>query len=238
MPSAEMAAVIEGLMNSAYLEDGDHQGVNFDAALTLTNRVLKRHKLEVALDTANGVARLRAVDGRFVSTAHHPSQAVEKITFAPRVFGIPQSSELQHDLVAVMMPFGTAFSPVYDAIKMACAGAELRCVRADDIWSNSAIIQDIVDLIFVTEIVVVDFAGKNPNVMYETGIAHTLGKHVPVTQSIEHVPFDLQQHRTLVYHPNREGLAKLTDGLAARLLTIKQGHGGLSAAKTPVRPSS
>jgi hypothetical protein len=111
------------------------------------------------------------------------------------------------------------------AIKQACDSAHLRNKRADDIWANSTIIQDIVDLIFVAEIVVVDFTGKNPNVMYETGIAHTLGKHVvPITQSIEHVPFDLQSHRVLQYHPNQEGLTKLTRELTSRLRTITKGH--------------
>lgn len=95
----------------------------------------------------------------------------------------------------------------------------------DDIWANSAIIQDIFDLIFVSSIVVVDFTGKNSNVMYETGIAHTLGKHVvPITQSIDDVPFDLQSHRVLKYLPNSEGLASLQTDLARRLATLVGGH--------------
>ena len=35
---------------------------------------------------------------------------------------------------------------------------------------------------------------------YETGIAHTLGKHViPITQSSDDVPFDLRHHRYILY---------------------------------------
>jgi hypothetical protein len=124
-----------------------------------------------------------------------------------------------------MMPFDAGYKPVYQAIRKACMDADLRCKRADDIWANSTIIQDIFDLIFVAEIVVVDFTGRNSNVMYETGVAHTLGKHVvPITQSIDDVPFDLQSHRVLKYLQNREGLAKLSQDLSARLTTIVQGH--------------
>lgn len=225
VPSPEMTAVIEEVMNLSYFETQDSEDVNFDSALTLMNRVLKQYKLEVAVDNDSYAARLRSVDGHFVSTAHASPETVKKITFAPRVFEVPLSTELQHDLVAIMMPFGAAFSRIHDAIRKSCWDANLRSKRADDIWANSTIIQDIVDLIFVAEIVVVDFSGKNPNVMYETGIAHTLGKHVvPITQSIEHVPFDLQSHRVLQYHPNQEGLSKLTSELAARLLTITRGH--------------
>ncbi|WLD12254.1 hypothetical protein [Planctellipticum variicoloris] len=226
LPSAEMTSVIEEVMNPTYFEASvSVPSVDYDAALKRMNSVLRQYKLEVVLDQSIGVASLRTVDGLFVSTAHQARDVVTKITFAPKVFEIPHSTEVQRGLVAIMMPFDPGFSGIHDAIQNACSLTGLRCRRADDIWANSTIIQDIVDLIFAAEIVVVDFTGKNPNVMYETGIAHTLGKHVvPITQSIEHVPFDLKPHRVLPYHPNREGLAKLTDELALRLKTITQGH--------------
>lgn len=224
-PSDEMIAVIEEVMNPVYFEGIDPQHADYDEALTKMNHVLRQYNLEVWLDDVSGSAKLRSVDGHFVSTAHVAPETVKKITFSPSVFEIPKSTSIQHDLVAVMMPFEAAFTHAYEAIKESCKRASLRCKRADDIWANSVIIQDVFDLIFVAEIVVVDFSGKNPNVMYETGIAHTLGKHVvPITQSLEHVPFDLQSHRVLQYHPNKEGLTKLIGELASRLITITQGH--------------
>jgi hypothetical protein len=85
-------------------------------------------------------------------------------------------------------------------------------------WDESTIIQEIFNLIFRASVVVVDFSQKNPNVMYETGIAHTLGKHVvPITQSIDDVPFDIRHHRVLRYFANNEGLAKLSDDLFKKL---------------------
>ncbi len=94
-------------------------------------------------------------------------------------------------------------------------------MRADDIWLNSTFIQDIFDLIYCSKIVIVDFSTRNPNVMYETGIAHTLGRHVvPITRQIEDVPSDLRHHRALVYLPNKEGLNSLSQGLTVRLSTI------------------
>jgi len=101
-----------------------------------------------------------------------------KITFAPSIFHVPENTMVEADLVALMMPFDAAFNSVHMAISKACASANYRCVRVDDIWEDSVIIQDIFSLIFRSHVVVVDFTGKNPNVMYETGIAHTLGKHV------------------------------------------------------------
>jgi hypothetical protein len=88
---------------------------------------------------------------------------------------------------------------------------------------DSAIIQDIFNLVFRAQIVVVDFTAKNPNVMYETGIAHTLGKTViPISQSMDDVPFDLKHHRVLTYLRNGEGLAALTDALHRRIAYISQ----------------
>jgi hypothetical protein len=151
--------------------------------------------------------------------------AERKITFAPNVFRIPEGS-LEPDLVAVMMPFSPEFKPVYEAMKRACTANFLRCMRVDDMWQDSVIVQDIFSLIFRAQVVVVDFSRKNPNVMYETGIAHTLGKHVvPVAQSIDDVPFDMRHHRTLLYLANGEGLQRLEHDLAAKLNQFRGGGG-------------
>ncbi len=156
--------------------------------------------------------------------------ANRRITFAPHVFKVPDLS-VEADLVAVMMPFGKEFDPVYGAIKLACRMSGLRCLRADDIWEESTIIQDIFNLVFRAQVVLVDFTGKNPNVMYETGIAHTLGKDVlPISQSLGDVPFDMTHHRVLKYLPNKEGLAGLTDALEKKL--DQMGIAG-SASKAP-----
>jgi hypothetical protein len=164
----------------------------------------------------------RYVDEQFPGDSEYVSAkpAERRITFAPNVFTVPEAT-VEPDLAAVMMPFQAEFNPVYKAIRAACADAHLRCFRVDDIWEDSVIVQDVFTLIFRAQVVVVDFSTKNPNVMYETGIAHTLGKHVvPITQSMEDVPFDLHHHRIQRYLPNAEGLAQLRSRLAMRLAQI------------------
>jgi hypothetical protein len=151
------------------------------------------------------------------STYVSAKPAERRITFAPYVFQVPDGY-VELDLVAVMMSFSMEFNCVYEAIKKATLKCHLRCLRADDIWNDTTIVQDIFSLIFHAQVVVVDFTGKNPNVMYETGIAHTLGKHVvPVSQSLEDVPFDMRHHRVLKYLPNAEGLTKFTSDLSVKL---------------------
>ncbi|MEP7137439.1 MAG: hypothetical protein ABI904_21140 [Chloroflexota bacterium] len=143
-----------------------------------------------------------------------------RITFSPYVFQIPETY-VELDLVTVMMPFSMEFNNVYEAIKRATSECRLRCLRADDIWEDTTIVQDIFNLIFRAQVVIVDFSGKNPNVMYETGIAHTLGKHViPISQTLDDVPFDMRHHRVLKYLPNTEGLSKLSSDLSAKLSQV------------------
>jgi hypothetical protein len=137
----------------------------------------------------------------------------------PREFSIPNVA-IDNRSVAVMMPFA-GFDSVYQSIGSACSSAGLTCLRADNIWENSVIIQDIVNLIYRAQIVVVDFSNKNPNVMYETGIAHTLGKTVvPIAQSIQDIPSDMVHHRALIYHNNREGLQTLERELTEKLRNL------------------
>lgn len=143
-----------------------------------------------------------------------------KIVFLPTIFDVPTGS-VNPTLVSVMMPFQSDLSEVYKTIQAAAHELGLSCRRADDIWDHSIVIQDVFSLIFQSQVVICDFTGKNPNVFYEAGIAHTLGKHViPITQSAQDIPFDLQHHRYAKYLNNAEGLEKLKEDLVSRLSTL------------------
>jgi hypothetical protein len=139
----------------------------------------------------------------------------------PTVFQLPEHENIEPTLVSAMMPFDAGFNPVYDAIRRAADGAGLRCRRADDIWENPAVMQDVVSLIDRSRVVVCDCTGRNPNVFYEAGIAHTLGREVIlITQGEHDIPFDLRHLRYVRYLNNGEGLTALTAALQGRMQTI------------------
>lgn len=141
----------------------------------------------------------------------------------PRVFSVP-SATVSEDSVAVMMPFEEEFRSVYETIQQACSETGLRCRRADDVWLESTIIQEVFNLIFKSSFVIADLTGRNANVMYETGIAHTLGRDVvPIAQNVQSVPFDLTHHRVLEYLPNEQGLRELKENLQGRLRVLSSG---------------
>jgi hypothetical protein len=102
------------------------------------------------------------------------------------------------------MPFSSVndIQSVYEnhvrqVVEQKCA---LRCERADDIHDISGIMQSVWESINRARLIVAEMTGRNPNVFYELGIAHTLGKQViMITQSMDFVPFDLKHLRCIVY---------------------------------------
>jgi hypothetical protein len=95
--------------------------------------------------------------------------------------------------IFVIMPFDDKLKPVFDDhIKKVCKNLQLSVKRADDIFAPNIIINDIWSLLFNSIIIICDCTGKNPNVFYELGMAHTIGKKVIIiTQNQKDIPFDI-----------------------------------------------
>ena len=142
------------------------------------------------------------------------------IPIQPSVFRVPETG-VEKGLVSVMMPFQHSFKGVYKTLKQTCETLGLRCQNANEVWNENEIIQEIFALIYRSKIVICDFSERNPNVFYEAGIAHTLGRNViPIVQNSEHVPFDLKHHRYIEYLNNKEGLDRLVKKIRPRLQTL------------------
>jgi hypothetical protein len=141
----------------------------------------------------------------------------------PTAFQLPDYENIEPTLVSVMMPFDLGFDAVYATLQRTAQAVELRCRRADEIWENPAIIQDVVSLIDRSKVVICDCTGRNPNVFYEIGIAHTLGREVIlITQADADIPFDLRHLRYVRYLNNGEGLQALSEQLQPRLAELAQ----------------
>ena len=138
----------------------------------------------------------------------------------PTVFSIP-NEPIDSNLIALMIPFSAEFDLVTTAIKGVSSECGMICERADDIWRDFTIIQDVFSLIYRARIVICDFSNKNPNVFYEAGIAHTLGRAViPLARSVSDIPFDLRHHRHLIYLPNEQGIDQMKFELKSRIKTL------------------
>ena len=103
----------------------------------------------------------------------------------------------------VLMPFSDRLNSVYDHFfKPVLKEAGFNVYRADNLESESQqnILRDILEGISTNDLIVADLTDLNPNVFYELGLAHALGKPVILlTQQREEVPFDLRQYRLMEY---------------------------------------
>jgi nucleoside 2-deoxyribosyltransferase len=124
-------------------------------------------------------------------------------------------------LLFVLMPFRKEMSGVYDVVREAAESFGLRAWRADEIASAGLITDQILDAISRARLVVADVTGRNPNVLYEIGIAHSLGKDVIlIAQEGESLPFDIAGQRVVFYELSGVGGARLKAMLTEALRHI------------------
>ena len=139
------------------------------------------------------------------------------------IFGAPQANYSWPE-VFVLMPFATNLKPVYDDhIKNVVTQLGLQVGRADDFFLHGSIISDVWSAINAARIIIADCTGRNPNVFYEIGIAHTLGKDtILITQSIDDVPFDLRHLRVLVYEYTPRKIKEFENALSKTITNLSK----------------
>lgn len=137
------------------------------------------------------------------------------------IFGAPAppAHPRQFAQVFMAMPFRDDLKAVYtDHVRPVAARLGLSCNRADDIFSASSIMGDVWSAIYHADACIVDCTGRNPNVFYELGIAHTLGRiTIPIAQSIDDIPSDLRHLRFIVYQYTPPGMQQFEAALTKTL---------------------
>ena len=98
------------------------------------------------------------------------------------------------------MPFDDDFELVYSRFIEPIFKSDFKVGRAKDIESQRNILQDILEGIETSDLIIADLTGLNANVFYELGLAHAFNRKVILlTQDIEEVPFDLMSYRLIEY---------------------------------------
>ena len=127
------------------------------------------------------------------------------------------------DSCFVMMPFADPLGGYYATVyQPAIEKAKLKAVRADaEIFGTGKIIDQIWAGIHSARVLVAELTGRNPNVLYELGLAHALRKPVVLVSSNEDdVPFDVR-HVRVIYYDVRDPFwgTKLIDKVAENILS-------------------
>lgn len=118
--------------------------------------------------------------------------------------------------VFVVMPFSPKFQDTYLlGIKPACEEAGCYCERLDEQIFAETMLERIYNQISKADLIVADLTDRNPNVFYETGYAHALGKRVILlTRNADDIPFDLKHYTHIVYS---SGIAPLKQQIRERV---------------------
>jgi hypothetical protein len=113
-------------------------------------------------------------------------------------------------------PFSSPFNEIYrDHIVPTLDQEGISVDRADEIFGTDSLIEDIWASIVGSTFVVADLTTKNANVLYEVGMAHTVGRPVVIiTQDMNDVPVDLRHRRCIVYQHTPRGCELLEKQLA------------------------
>ncbi len=102
-------------------------------------------------------------------------------------------------MVFVIMPFSEDYMALYEELKIQF-GDEFDFKNAGDLDNQQNILQDIVEGIYQSSVIIADLTGLNANVFYELGLAHAMNKKVIIiTQDIGELPFDIKSYRANEY---------------------------------------
>jgi hypothetical protein len=132
----------------------------------------------------------------------------------------PEVSKYKSDTAFIMMwmdPSHHELTDVADSVRTVFRSFGVNAVRADDIEHDGLITERILNEIRTSEFLFADLTGARPNVYYEIGFAHALGKKVILfRKSGTGIHFDLAGYNC----PEYENLRDLKEKLTKRLVSV------------------
>ena len=124
----------------------------------------------------------------------------------------------------IVMQFSHEFDDLYaEVIRPTCEEFGFECVRADDIYNNGLIIEDIAREIRDASVIIADITPNNPNVFYEVGFSHGLSKPTILLcdRKRDKLPFDVSGFRTLYYDNTIGGKSTIENRLREHLRNLQ-----------------
>lgn len=130
--------------------------------------------------------------------------------------------EIKQNTIACLMPFNRKFDKIKFALEDVCKTQGYTFRRSDDelIADNTDLRKSIIRMILEAEVILAVLDGRNPNVYYEIGIAHSMGKLVLMVANLnredsKNLPADILSNRLITYNDVHDLKVKLTKTLKA-----------------------
>ncbi|MDP2175249.1 MAG: hypothetical protein Q8K70_04990 [Bacteroidota bacterium] len=136
-------------------------------------------------------------------------------------FGITSQKDFDVDnrQVFVLTPFNDNYRHIYLTIREVCGKLNLNCIRGDEEYIPNEIFPEMIKQIIKSRLIIANITGRNPNVMYELGVAHALGKPtIVIAQDFTDIPFDLNNKRIIIYKNEMELQRRLESSITDMLI--------------------
>lgn len=118
-------------------------------------------------------------------------------------FGLDKDAiKISENSAAFLTPFNRTGTILYRKCQEILSDAGIFLQRSDNYVDKDDILMNIVSLIVRSELIIANIDGRNPNVYYELGIAHALGKPTILlskSDNFKNVGFDIQQKSVILY---------------------------------------
>lgn len=128
--------------------------------------------------------------------------AIPNFQFYTNLGIVIENIKIKENTAFCLMPFNDRYSAIYQAIFYSCQAANYSCARSDEVYNPGNLLRQIVNMMLESSLIIALLDGQNPNVFYEIGIAHSIGKTVLLLankNNKDEIPFDLKSDRLLLY---------------------------------------
>jgi hypothetical protein len=126
--------------------------------------------------------------------------------------------------IFVAMPFTPELDDLWElGILETVSNLGYECIRADQMINTGVVMSQVFDLIARADIVIGEMTGRNPNVFYEIGYAHALGKPtILLASSREDLEsFDTQGFRHFLHDGKAKTARKILNDVLPTIIPIQ-----------------
>lgn len=151
------------------------------------------------------------------SNSRFPNSLLSPDTFL-KDFGISLDEiEVDRHSAFILTPYNQQFAIDCSVIIDVCGSCGIRSTRADEKdlnYGSNNMLGHIVRHILSAGVIIANISNRNPNVFYELGLAHMIGKPtILICAKDQNVPFDILQRYVVFYSTPEELASKLRNEL-------------------------
>jgi hypothetical protein len=173
---------------------------------------VRREGVRQRFDEVQGISRheLKSFELRISPAAVEMENILGFRLESGPIFGIPSKRPERQPDVFVVIPFAVEMEPVFARIQAVGESLSLKVARGDHLFTANAVMEDVWSALYFARLVVADCTGQNPNVFYEIGLAHAIGKKtILISQAMDGIPFNVNYLRVIAYAATEEGVEEL-----------------------------